>query len=192
MQDYIQMAAKNNVTLHDEGPCQFCGGRTQRGVHECVEAFSFSFQSLDHSKQEDHVYRFLGVDAHCLQHPEIHGRWNNHFHLTRLHLIFEYQIFWTYQLSPQLSEHLNAYKEGKEDELLIPPPPGSRGLITSMDVRDVQEDYSQTKAMLRKWGEEVYQIWRASHPVVGKIAATFIAKSKEVKMANRRLLPWLI
>ena len=81
MQDYMAIAAKNGITLLANGKCQFCGAHTQRGVHECVELFNVGFQHLDFSKKENHFYRFLIVDAHTLQHSEIHGRWNNHFHL---------------------------------------------------------------------------------------------------------------
>ena len=103
MQDYINFTEKNGVTLLDNGKCQFCGANTKRGIHECLEIFNLGFQDIDLTKTENHMYRFLIVDAHTLQHPEIHGRWNNHFHLLRLHLIFEYKIMWTYKLSPKLS-----------------------------------------------------------------------------------------
>ncbi len=89
---------KNGVTLQDTGPCQFCGADTKRGVHECLEIFNPGFQDIDYANLVNHVYRFLIIDAHTLQHPEIHGRWSNHFHLTRLHLIFKYSIKWSYSL----------------------------------------------------------------------------------------------
>ncbi|WP_424963752.1 DUF5946 family protein [Ekhidna sp.] len=123
MQDYIDLAKKNGVVLYDTGHCQFCGAATKRGVHECVEIFSLGFQQIDYSRTENHIYRFLSVDAHTLQHPEIHGRWNNHFHLTRLHLILRQQVMWNYKLSPELSDHLNRYKAQHMDEILNPPQP---------------------------------------------------------------------
>ena len=92
MQDYISFAEKNGVSLLDSGACQFCGAEVQRGVHECLEIFNLGFQQIDFSNPENHLYRFFIVDAHTLQHSEIHGRWNNHFHLTRLHLIFERNV----------------------------------------------------------------------------------------------------
>lgn len=121
MQDYIDIAKKNGIKLYNNGACQFCGAATTKGVHECVEIFSLGFQLIDYSIPENHIYRFLSVDAHTLQHPEIHGRWNNHFHLLRQHLMFEYKIQWNYQLSPKLSAHLNTYKKKHQDEFLIPP-----------------------------------------------------------------------
>lgn len=119
MQDYINTAAKNGVTLLASGSCQFCGATTKRGIHECLEIFSLGFK-LDYSIATNHLFRFVSVDAHALQHPEIHGRWNNHFHLTRLHLIFQYKIKWNYKLSSKLSGHLNRYKAHKGNEHLEP------------------------------------------------------------------------
>lgn len=140
MQNYIDFAAKNGITLRDDGPCQFCGANTKRGVHECLEIFNLDSPQIDFSAIENHRYRFLIVDAHALQHPEIHGRWSNHFHLSRLHLIFNYKIRWSYQKSPQLSEILNEYKTNKQNEYLISPKHLQRGSITSSTILKVKKD----------------------------------------------------
>jgi len=66
MQDYIDLAEKNGVTLLDNGKCQFCGGNTKRGIHECLEIFNLGFQVIDFTNIENHKYRFLIVDAHTL------------------------------------------------------------------------------------------------------------------------------
>src|SRR5690606_17526794 len=130
MQNYIDIANKNGVSLIDSGICKLCGAPTTRGVHECVELFHAGFDKLDYRKKACHIYRFISVDAHTLQHPELHGRWNNHFHLTRLHLTFYYGIQWNYQLSPKLSNHLNQYKVSNSLEYLSPPSVLERGSIT--------------------------------------------------------------
>jgi len=132
MQDYIDLAEKNGIKLLDKGKCQFCGANTKRGIHECLEIFNIGFQEIAFSIPENHFYRFLIVDAHTLQHPEIHGRWNNHFHLTRLHLIFKFYIRWTYNLSPKLSDYLNKYRVHKQDEYLYPPKLLERGGLYSI------------------------------------------------------------
>ena len=44
MQDYIDLAEKNGVKLVDFGNCQFCGAKTKRGIHECLEIFNLGFQ----------------------------------------------------------------------------------------------------------------------------------------------------
>lgn len=174
MQNYIDFAKKNAVTLLDKGPCQFCGAETTRGVHECVEIFSIGFGRLDYSKPENHLYRFLSVDAHTLQHPEIHGRWNNHFHLTRQHLIFHYQIKWNYTLSPKLSDHLNKYKAGKSEEYLQPPGVLKRGNITTTDVLKMSANEAECQIIIKNWGEDVYHSWSKHHELIDKIALGFL------------------
>ena len=163
MQDYIDLAERNGVTLVDNGKCQFCGAHTKRGIHECLEIFSLSFQDLDDSSIENHFFRFLIVDAHTLQHPEIHGRWSNHFHLTRLHLIFKYNIKWTYNLSPKLSDCLNRYKVHKQNEYLHPPKVVDRGSITTSDILVKSRSEAELK-LIKKWAR-VYNKWNRYHAV---------------------------
>ncbi|MFK8038346.1 MAG: DUF5946 family protein [Crocinitomicaceae bacterium] len=174
MQDYIDLAKKNGVTLLNHGRCQFCGSDTKRGIHECLEIFNLGFQEIDFSNQNNHIYRFLIVDAHTLQHPEIHGRWNNHFHLLRLHLIFKYGVKWTYKLSPKLSNHLNKYKVNKENEYLIPPEVGQRGFITTTNIKEKSNSEEDCKKVIKKWALEVYDKWCDHHNVVDTIAKDFL------------------
>jgi len=174
MQNYIDLAAKNGVVLLENGKCQFCGANTTRGIHECLEIFNLGFQQIDFAKAENHKYRFWAVDAHTLQHPEIHGRWNNHFHLSRLHLVFKYKVTWTYQLSPQLSNHLNRYKVGKPNEYLLPPKQLERGNITTTDILGNSTNESVCKDLIRKWALEVYSKWHQHHMIVDNIARKFL------------------
>ncbi|WP_207421548.1 DUF5946 family protein [Desertivirga brevis] len=174
MQDYIDIANKNGVILLNRGSCQFCGAETKRGIHECIEIFSLGFQLIDYSKPENHIYRFLSVDAHTLQHPEIHGRWNNHFHLTRQHLMFHYQIQWNYSFSPKLSNYLNLYKAGKSEEYLVPPKIFARGNITVTDLINKAANESDCQEMIKRWGMEVYNSWSRHHETVDGIADEFI------------------
>ncbi|WP_298313230.1 DUF5946 family protein [uncultured Aquimarina sp.] len=174
MQNYIDLALKNGVTLLSDGACQFCGANTKRGIHECLEIFNLGFQDIDFSKVENHIYRFLIVDAHTLQHPEIHGRWNNHFHLSRLHLVFEYDIKWDYKLSPKLSNYLNKYKIHKQNEYLTPPEILKRGNITAIDIKDKSTNEKDCKELIRKWAVGVYEKWSIHHHIVDDIAKGFL------------------
>ena len=174
MQDYFDLAEKNGVTLLDNGKCQFCGANTKRGIHECLEIFNLGFQEIDFSNIENHIYRFLIVDAHTLQHPEIHGRWNNHFHLTRLHLIFKYEVKWSYEISPKLSEYLNKYKASKQDEYLIPPDLLKIVSITTTDIKEKSDNEADCKYLIRRWALDVYIKWSDSHSIVDKIAEEFL------------------
>jgi len=174
MQDYIDIAQKNGVSLFDTGKCQFCGANTKRGIHECLEIFNLGFQEVDYSIVENHIYRFFIVDAHTLQHPEIHGRWSNHFPLTRLHLVFKYKVNWTYELSPKLSDYLNKYKAHKADEYLNPPKAFERGNITTTDILKKSNSEAETKDLIKKWATEVYDKWTINHAVVDVIAKGFL------------------
>jgi len=177
MQNYIDLAEKNGVTLLDNGRCQFCNANTKRGIHECLEVFNIGFQEIDFSHPENHMYRFYIVDAHTLQHPEIHGRWSNHFHLTRLHLVFKYDINWTYELSPKLSDYLNQYKIHNKDEYLIPPELLKRGNITTTDIKEKSTNEKDCKDLIKNWATEVYEKWSAHHNVVDHIAKGFLKRN---------------
>ena len=174
MQDYIDLAKKNGFTLLNSGNCQFCGAKTKRGIHECIEIFNFDFDEVDFSNPKNHIYKFLVVDAHTLQHSEIHGRWNNHFHLSRLHLIFKYNVVWTYKLSPKLSDSLNKYKSNKQDEYLIPPKVLERGKITSSDVINCIPTEVASKNIIKEWALDVYNAWSVHYKVVDSIAKSFL------------------
>lgn len=182
MQDYIDIAEKNGIPLLENGKCQFCGANTTKGIHECVEIFSLGFQLIDYSKPENHLYRFLSVDAHTLQHSEIHGRWNNHFHLSRQHLIFEYKVNWNYQLSPKLSNYLNQYKADKQDEFLNPPDLLKRENITTTDAASNSNNEAECKAMIEKWGKEVYHSWKEHHKLIDHIAKGFITENQNLPL----------
>ncbi|KAA5538674.1 DUF5946 family protein [Adhaeribacter rhizoryzae] len=122
MQDLLDYAKKNGITLQHEGNCQFCGAKVSQGVWECLSNINHIAELLDFNNPIYYVTRFLSVDAMALQHCEIHGPWNNHIHLTRLFLIFEKNVAWDYSKTPQLSNIINHYKKNKS-EFLTPPPP---------------------------------------------------------------------
>ncbi|WP_069872288.1 DUF5946 family protein [Fusibacter sp. 3D3] len=92
---------------------------------------------------------FLCVDAHALQHAEIHGRWNNHFHLTRLNLILNENIKWNYKLSPLLSEVVDSYKASRLEERIIPPEIGKNGNSTVLDVCNTSDGEEYIKVVYR-------------------------------------------
>ena len=177
MQDYQDFAAKNGIELLEEGACQFCGAATTRGVHECVELFSLGFPVLDFAETENHYYRFLMVDAHTLQHSEIHGRWNNHFHLTRQHLMLKYQVRWNYALSPQLSDLLKGYKSENPEAHLTPPPVKERGVLTITDVKEDSITARASRRSILQWSRSVYRAWEHHHASVDGIAKQFLAKT---------------
>lgn len=183
MQDFIDQAMKNGVILFDKDDCQFCGAKFQKGIFECMDNYNNGLELIDFNNSDKHIYRFLSVDAHALQHPEIHGRWSNHFHLTRLHLILEKQQDWNYKKSPLLSNYLNECKSSRPNEFLVPPAPLDRGAITTKDFTRVTTE-EKCMELTKKWAEEVYTVWKESHLIVSQIADGFLRKSNN---ENKRL-----
>lgn len=178
MQNFIDQAAKNGIELSNRGICQFCGAAFQKGIYECMDHYNEGLELLDFSQSENHFYRFLSVDAHALQHPEIHGRWSNHFHLTRLYLILEKNLPWDYQKSPRLSDYLNAYKLKRPDEVFIVPLPLERGKWTSKDLSMVRSA-DECKVLIKKWAHEVYQSWHLNHSLISEIGNGFLVNELE-------------
>jgi hypothetical protein len=187
MQDFIDQAAKNDVVLLDRGKCQFCGADYQRGIFDCMENYNNGLVFLDFNDSKNHLFRFLSVDAHALQHPEIHGRWSNHFHLTRLHLILEKKQTWDYNKSPLLSDYLNRYKSNKPNEFLIAPESLNRGIITAKDLTNVTtaEECAQ---LITKWADEVYHSWNSNHVTVAQIADGFLENYYNETTQGRKIM----
>ncbi len=190
MQDFIDQAHKNGVTLLKKGKCQFCGADYLKGIFECMDNYNNGLELLDFNNSEHHLSRFLSVDAHALQHPEIHGRWSNHFHLTRLNLILDKNQTWNYKKSPLLSDYLNTYKLLKPNEALLIPKPQDRGRLTVKDLIKTTNS-NECIDLIKEWANEVYNSWSSSHLIVSQIADNFldnnyIGKTKNRKTTNRK------
>lgn len=172
MQDYSGYAEKNGVILQESGPCQFCGANLAEGIKDCLMKLGEISNVIDFSKPENNQARFLAVDAHALQHPEIHGRWNNHIHLLRLELIFQQNIYWTYKHTPQLSNFINEYKKDNSN-YLIPPPVCQRGLLTTSQLSKIKET-EELKIAIRKWAGQVFDAYSKHHLWAEKMALKFL------------------
>ncbi len=174
MQDFIDQARKNGVVLFNKGKCQFCGANYQKGIFECMDNYN-NGPELDFSNLEYRTSKFLSVDAHALQHPEIHGRWSNHFHLTRLNLILDKNQHWNYKKSPLLSNYLNEYKLKRPNEFLDVPRPLERGNITAKNITTTTTA-DECVELIKKWANEVYYAWGSNHSLVERIADGFMEK----------------
>lgn len=173
MQDFIDQAKKKGIELLTNGNCQFCGAQIEGGIFECLENYNEGLGHIDFSISENHIYKFLSVDAHALQHPEIHGRWSNHFHLTRLCLIIDKGQNWNYGLSPKLSDYLNDYKNVRPNETLIEPLPKQRGNLTTKHLAEMKNSKDAIE-FIKKWANEVYQSWSINHPTIMQIAEGYL------------------
>lgn len=173
MQDFLSFAQKNNVQLFETGNCHFCGANCSKGVFECIENYTNLLDFLEQQNLREHFTKFMSIDAHALQHSEIHGRWSNHFHLTRLYLVLERNIVWEYKKSPLLSNHLKEYKLDHDNETLLVPPYEQRGRITTVHFKKILSK-EQCFHLVWDWGESVYEAWRANHELVRTIGDSFL------------------
>lgn len=178
MQNYIEIAQKNGIILMDKGRCQFYGHTLPEVFTNVLKYLVSDFKQLIIQMKKDYFYRFLTLDAHTLQHSEIHGPWNNYFHLTRQHLIYTYHLDWNYTLSPKLSAYLNDYKKSREDGYLKPPPLLNRGNITTTDILRNSTNETECIEMIIKWGKNVYKSWKSHHVTIDFIAKGFIDRNK--------------
>lgn len=177
MQDWKDQAEKNNLVIRDNGKCQLCGSETKKGLFECVEKSNYIAHKLNHDDGIRFMTIFLCVDAHALQHSEIHGRWNNHFHLTRLNLMLNMNIKWNYKLSPLLSEVINSYKIIHPDERIKAPEKEKRGVVTITDVEKSETDAEYIE-LVTEWAKGVYNSFTEGHEIVSRISHLFINKYK--------------
>lgn len=173
MKHWTEQAEKNNLVIKENGKCQLCGSNTKDGLRECVEKAAFITHLHEHEKGVEEMTIFLCTDAHALSHGEIHGRWNNHFHMTRLYLILVKGIQWHYKLSPKLSQVVNDYKDEHMSETIPNPPYMERGQTTVTDVESAQSaSYNEA---VRKWAHDVFMAFEDHHHIASLIADRFIA-----------------
>jgi hypothetical protein len=161
MQDFRQQAARNGVTLVASGACQFCGAAVERGVAQCLDLLG----ELAGTVRKEHAYgaaHLFSVDAHALQHPEIHGRLNNHVHLLSLCLMLERGASAAMGSRKPAVEKFLAL--GREWPPLAPPPVGERGALTVKNVVDAPVE--ERPELAQRWAEQVWDAWRLHQPWV--------------------------
>ena len=175
MPKWLEQAAKNDLEILEDGQCQLCGSDTLHGIAECVAAAGKITHKISKEKGIQHMTIFLCVDAHALQHSQIHARWNNHFHLARLHLILVDHVQWNYDLTTLLNEVIEEYKEEHEDELIGEPDTLHRATMTVMDV-EACHDEEEYVDMVWQWAEDVYASYRNDHEIAATLAQSFKQK----------------
>jgi len=136
--------------------CQCCGAAVAEGVKGCWELYA----GLGERAYADPAYAtatFYGVDAHALQHPEIHGIKNNAAHLLRLHWIFSRHAYVQANTVPRWWQ---AYLQSNNIPHLDSPP--QRGDITVVQVAAAPSAPAYAAAM-QAWGRAVYDAWAIHH-----------------------------
>lgn len=174
MQDWREQAQKNNI-ICESGDCQFCGAPLEEGVSQCVDISSMITFMISQEEGISNMTIFMCVDSHALQHSEIHGRWNNHFHLSRLELILNDKIPWNYKLSPLLSNVVNDYKKSNKNEFIVPPEPKKRGNITAYSIANAESE-EQYIHLVNDWAKSVYDSFLKDQVISKKIAKLFREK----------------
>ena len=136
--------------------CQCCGAAVAEGVKGCFEHFS-ALLTRGYNDPRYGAAIFYGVDAHALQHPEIHGKKNNAGHLLRLCWLIEHDAHAHSATVPAWWQRYTA-----RADIPVLEPPGQRGSITVADLSDAAtpEEY---RALMRQWAEAVYAAWAAHH-----------------------------
>lgn len=149
------IALYQNALLADQPTdrCQCCGAEVAEGVKGCWELYSAVLSRT----YGDGRYggAFYGVDAHALQHPEVHGKKNNAAHLLRLCWVLERGA-----QSGGVPAWWQRYLARADVPLLAPPQ--ARGKITVVDVASAATPAAYA-AQMRRWAEEVYAAWSAHH-----------------------------
>jgi hypothetical protein len=136
--------------------CQYCGARINDGVKGCFELFS-ELCARGYTNAQFGVATFYGVDAHALQHPELHGKKNNAAHLLRLHWIFERSMYTHAGVVPKWWQQ---YLQRRDVPLLAPPTP--RGTLTVVDVASATTTQEYANRM-QDWARSVYDAWHVHH-----------------------------
>jgi hypothetical protein len=136
--------------------CHCCGAAVETGVQGCFELFA-QVCALGYSDPHYRQANFYGVDAHALQHPEIHGQKNNALHLLRLSWIFEYNA---HAHSGTVPRWWQDYARRGDIPLLAPPV--ERGQLTIVEVTAASTPAAQAELM-RQWAWSVYRAWRSHH-----------------------------
>jgi hypothetical protein len=136
--------------------CQCCGASVDEGVKGCFELFS-ELCVLGYTNPEYGAATFYGVDAHALQHPEIHGKKNNAGHLLRLHWIFERG---EHARSGSVPTWWQQYLHRPDIPILEAPT--SRGTMTVVDVAKAKTP-QQYADLMQRWAVLVYGAWQVHH-----------------------------
>lgn len=156
MQTIERYAEKSGVVLKKEGSCQFCGSEVAGGVYECFEVFQQYVGETANPNDIRSGVQLIIVDAHALQHSEVHGVRNNNYHLLRLLGIYRYG---TSARIGANNAFLSPILDPKADvPHLDSPQIGNRGRATITDVVSVQ-NINDSVDVIRSWGKDVLDAW---------------------------------
>ena len=137
--------------------CPYCGAAIADGDADCQPLYAEFLYKLYNNPGYAAV-AFLTVDAHALQHPEIHGYKNNAFHLLRLYWQLEFGGDALHDRGPRW---LQVQFDGKVDVPKLDAP-AQRGAITVADAMRA-ETVPELAALVQQWGQAVWGAWSQYH-----------------------------
>jgi hypothetical protein len=137
--------------------CPYCGAAIPDGDADCQLLYAQFLYKL-YSNPDYAAVAFLTVDAHALQHPEIHGYKNNAFHLLRLCWQLEFGGDALYDRGPRW---LQVQFDGKVHVPRLEPPT-QRGAVTVADAMQAQT-VPELAALVQQWGQAVWEAWSPYH-----------------------------
>mgnify|MGYP005753850525 CR=1 FL=1 len=133
--------------------CHLCGARVYEGLKGCYDRYT-TLLAREYSDPAFAAVHLYSVDAHALQHGEIHSRGNNATHLLRLCWLVEQGG------NPHIagggSRWLQAWAERADVPYLAPPL--RRGALTVMDLVGIEAPEAYA-AQARAWAESVWDAW---------------------------------
>lgn len=158
MQTIEDYANKSGVVLQKEGHCQFCGSRVTGGVYQCFDVFHQIVGEASNPNDVRAAVQLIIVDAHALQHFEVHGVRNNNFHLLRLLGIYEHEM------SSRIGTDYSFLSPILDLNISVPhlesPIAGNRGTLTITDVYEAIDNSHSVEAV-KNWGQDVFKAWGA-------------------------------
>ncbi len=140
---------------HAPDICCCCGARVPDGVQGCYKLFSevaVAGPALG-APPAAGIYR---LNAHTLQHPEIHGKTNNAAHLVWLCWVFEFGGDTNAPSGPPW------WRRARRGEVVELAAPTARGALTVADVARAT-DPAEYLALTEAWARTVYAAWHAHH-----------------------------
>jgi hypothetical protein len=145
----------SDPTTYDR--CAGCGAQVPGGTEGCWKLFR-EILVLEYSDPAYGAVHHLTIDAHALQHTEVHGPRSNAFHLLRLCMLLEYggepglgqNAKW-----PQTS--LNGYSPVPFLEV-----PQERGAVTVADVHGATSPNEHAERVY-DWARSVWEAYRNYH-----------------------------
>jgi hypothetical protein len=140
---------------HPPDICHCCGAHVLNGVQGCFELYTeLSVSAVAQAAPlAASTYR---VNAHALQHPEIHGKTNNAAHLLWLCWLFEFDGDASVPGGPPWWR-----RAGRGDVPMLVAPE-VRGGLTVVDVAQATSPEEHLR-LAERWARAVYGAWQAHH-----------------------------